>query len=386
MHKFRKIALLLLFLFYISSVIPVPAAAASLSGTSGGNLIETFVSFVLDKLFTNVLHMNVALPATPTVSKDKQVLGFYTEWWNGDTSSLDDLSAHANSINTIAPFWATLHADGTVTTRGGKDHMPVVRLAHSRNVTTLLMVNNADQNHPNDGIHAVLSNPVVRRIAINNLEAFIKRYGLDGINIDFEMVPAKDRDNLTAFFRKLSARFKPEGLIVSADVFPKHNEENDVAAAYDYAKLAQYADQIILMTYDYHAGWNGPGAIAGIPYVKRDLKYALKFIPSNKLYLGFAGYGYDWSENGTKSLEYSDVKKLVAKYDPTLQWDDVTESPHFNYFDQNGLYHQVWYENSKSLKYKIDLVNRYDLAGLALWRLGDEDPACWQVIQNNLNN
>lgn len=116
------------------------------------------------------------------------------------------------------------------------------------------------------------------------------------------MVPAGDRDNLSAFIRELAARFKPQGKIVSIDVFPKHNEENDVATAYDYKQFGQYADRIILMTYDYHAGWNGPGGIADIRSVEADLKYALTMMPKNKVYPGIAGYGYDCSSKGTLIL------------------------------------------------------------------------------------
>lgn len=56
---------------------------------------------------------------------------------------------------------------------------------------------------------------------------------------------------------------------------------------------------------------------------------------------------------------------------------------HFSY-TEDGLTHQVWYEDSRSLKYKVDLVNDYDIAGIAIWKLGDEDPDFWQVIKNNL--
>jgi len=42
----------------------------------------------------------------------------------------------------------------------------------------------------------------------------------------------------------------------------------------------------------------------------------------------------------------------------------------------------VWFENSESLKYKIDLVTKYDIAGAAMWKLGEEDPNAWKVFKN----
>lgn len=387
MYTKKIIPILLLLVLCTSFIIPAPAYASSLTGDTGGLLGS--LSALFGNLLNNLLHINPSAPVNSTTlnrvpTGSKNVIGFYAEWYGDDTSSYDDLVKHTDAIGTIAPFWATLHEDGSVTDRGGNDHASVAKYARNNKVTTLLMVNNAKQNSQDKGIHAVLANSSLRKTAIDNLEAYIQKYGLDGINIDFESVPANDRDNLTAFMQELSARLKPKGYIVSIDVFPKHNEENDIAAAYDYASLAQCTDKIILMTYDYHGGWSDPGSVADIRSVEQDLKYALTFIPKSKLYLGIAGYGYDWSSKGVESLEYSAIQNLINRFGSDVQWDDASKSPHFSYTGPDGVTHQVWYENSQSLKYKLDLVNNYDISGIALWKLGEEDPATWQVIKANL--
>lgn len=386
MYKNKNIAIVLLLVLCVSIVIPIPAYASPQADSSASKGLLNTIFDVLASIFhINLNQTNNSVKTTPTQTRTpggKDVLGFYAEWYGDDTSSYDDLKKHIDSIGTIAPFWSTLHEDGSVTDRGGNNHPSVVNYAHNNKVTTLLMVNNAKQNDPNAGIHAVLGNDSLRKIAIDNLEAYIKKYGLDGINIDFEMVPASDRDNLTAFMRELSARLKPQGLLVTIDVLPKHNEDNDVAAAYDYAQLAQYSDKVILMTYDYHAGWNNAGSVADINSVEADLKYALTLIPKNKVYLGVASYGYDWTSKGAKSLEYGEIQKVINSYSPSVQWDETSKSPHFSYTSTDGVEHQVWYENSQGLQYKLNLVSNYDIAGIALWKLGDEDPLSWQVIKD----
>jgi len=391
MRNYKTIVILLLFVICASIIVPIPAYASSPTDNSGKGFFNTLID-----IFTNLFHVDLGLkdthttPVIPTqtskTSGSKDVLGFYTEWWGTDTDSYRDLENHVDLIGTIAPFWSTLHSDGSVTDRGGNDHASVVKYAHDNKVTALLMVNNAKQSDPNLGIHVVLTDSLMRKIAINNLEADIKKYGLDGINIDFEQVPASDRNNLTAFIHELSDRLKPQGYIVSIDVFPKHNEENDVAEAYDYAELANYADKIILMTYDYHASWNGPGSVADIRSVESDLKYALTLIPKNKIYLGIAGYGYDWSSKGVESVENDAIHNLMTRFGANVQWDDASKSPHFSYTEADGVSHQVWYEDSQSLKYRLDLVNNYNIAGVALWKLSGEDPTSWQVIKDNLKH
>lgn len=406
MNKYKNlIACIVIMGFMVSFMLPItPVYAFSVSDLLGQNtvsnnsggatgmstgkgILDILLGLLVGKFFGNSFGTPVNGTITGSPSNElfgtspKEFVGFYAEWWDTDTSSYNSMIKNADVIKTIAPFWATMQADGTVTDRGGNDHTSVVKAAHQKNMTALLLVNNAKQDNAISPVHTVLANSSLRTLAIDNFEAYIKKYDLDGINIDFEMVPPEDRDNLTEFMRELYARFKPQGYIVSIDVFPKQNEQNDVAAAYDYAELAKYADKIMLMTYDNHGTWSGPGPIADIRWVENSLGYALKTIPQNKLYLGVAAYGYDWSAQGVQSLDFSTIMGLAERYGRTVQWDDTSKSPYFSYNATDGTAHTVWFENSVSLKQKLALVTKYDIAGAAMWKLGEEDPASWPVLR-----
>jgi spore germination protein len=400
----RFTAWLLTFMIAFTFIPPMlPASAASLTdklvstittnvdsdkkADSGNNLVDMLLG-LMGKFFGNILALpqditrQIKLPSEITTNSPKELIGFYAEWWATDTSSYNSLYSNTDVIKTIAPFWATLEKDGTITDRGGNDHDSVVKFAHNNNVSVLLLVNNAKEQENKSPIHTILSTPSSRASAINNLEDYIKKYKLDGINVDFEMVDAQDRDNLSAFMQELSERLKPQGYIISIDVFPKQDESNDVSIAYDYAQLAKYADKIILMTYDNHGTWSNAGPIADIDWVEKNLKYALQSIPKNKLYIGLAAYGYDWSSKGVESLEYGALMDLAQRFNSSVIWDNPSKSPHFDYTDSDGTNHQVWFENSESLKNKIALVNKYDIAGAAMWKLGEEDPSSWQVLKS----
>ncbi|SDF06303.1 glycosyl hydrolase family 18 protein [Sporolituus thermophilus] len=399
MFKYKvQITWLMLASFVFAMLVPLaPVQAASIAdllgqtSSSGQGLVDLllglFLGKFLDKLFNGASRAadKIGLPSGLIHPGAKEIVGFYAEWWSGDKASFNSLSANTDAVKTIAPFWATLQADGSVTDRGGRDHAAVVDFAHRHNISVLLLVNNAKQdNSVNSPIHTVLSDPSLRSKAIDSLEAYIKKFNLDGVNIDFEMVPPEDRENLTAFMKELSARLKPQGYLVTIDVFPKQDEQKDVAYAYDYTALSKYADKIMIMTYDNHGMWSDAGPIADIRWVEQSIQYALQFIPKHKLYLGIATYGYDWSNKGVKSLTYANVMDLVKRYNVVLQWDEPSKSPHFTYTGADGLAHQVWFENSRSLHYKLDLINKYDLAGAALWKLGDEDPNYWSVLKAKL--
>ncbi len=97
--------------------------------------------------------------------------------------------------------------------------------------------------------------------------------------------------------------------------------------------------------------------------------------------MGIAGYGYDWSSKGVERLEYSEVQKLIKRFDSKVEWDDLSNSPHFRYNGADNISHQVWYENSYSIKYKVNLAEKYNIGGIALWKLGEEDPEVWTILK-----
>ena len=60
-------------------------------------------------------------------------------------------------------------------------------------------------------------------------------------------------------------------------------------------------------------------------------------------------------------------------------WDSNAKSPYFKYVE-NGAHHEVWFESPHSLKAKLNLVNTYDIGGIAIWKLGYEDNQYWKAI------
>lgn len=371
----------------LKQVQNVSSANTANSSSSSGGLKDLLMGLIFGKLLNQVL--NIPADILPgggkwSGSTKKEVIGFYAENWSSDAASLNSLKQHHDMMHTVTPFWGTINADGTITTRSSNNKDEVMQFARKNNVKVTALLNNAKSGTSTIPIHQLLNDPQNRTNAIANIEEYVKSNGFAGVNIDFELVPQEDRDELTLFMEELSQRLRPQGLTVAMSVFPKQDETtNDVAIAYDYEKLHKYVDQIILMTYDNHGEWSGPGPVADIRWVENNLKYALRFIPKHKLYLGIAGYGYDWNSSSVNTVHYTDAMETATKYGAKLSWDEAAKVPYFKYYDTKGE-HQVWFENSRSLSYKLDLVNKYDIKGIALWRLGQEDPAYWQTMREKI--
>ncbi|WP_255361604.1 MULTISPECIES: glycosyl hydrolase family 18 protein [unclassified Candidatus Frackibacter] len=158
------------------------------------------------------------------------------------------------------------------------------------------------------------------------------------------------------------------------------------SGAFDYQTVGNYADQVIIMGYDYHWCGGSPGPIAPIYWLEDVIKYSLLEIPKEKLILGLPTYGYDWeleSNNFAQALSYSEIMKLLSKYDVDYYWDEEAATSYFKYQSVEEE-HIVWFENLKSIKKKLDLIRKYELGGVVFWRLGLEDERIWTEIEKGL--
>ncbi|MDI6870047.1 MAG: glycosyl hydrolase family 18 protein [Bacillota bacterium] len=323
---------------------------------------------------------NPPSPASPQLPGEKLVYGYYTVNFPGDMESYNAMVANGHRLSGIIPFLFTLESNGRVT---GLHNQAAMAAAKERGLTTLALVHNLSGPWFSGSVaHSAIGNWANRSRAVSSIVSLVKTYGYDGVNIDLEAVPSYDRNALTAFMRDLSQALKPLGKLVTISVPAKTYDDprNSWSGAYDYAALGQYVDLMMLMTYDEHFANGRPGAIASVRWVDAVASYAASQVSPSKLILGVAGYGYDWPSGGkAKAVSYSDAVALARRYGRTIQWSTAAQSPYFTYY-KNGSMHTVWFESADSLAHKLKIVEQRGLRGVALWRLGFEDPRFWSLV------
>lgn len=325
-------------------------------------------------------HINITTTQASSISK-KLVLGYATYYYSGDTSSYNSITTNASTLDEIATNTYTTDSYGNIS---GLVPTNQITYANSNNIKTLAMITN---NFDGNIAKTLLENPLNRQALINNILNTVKINGYKGVNVDLEGVYYYDRSYLTTFMSELYSTLNPQGFYVTVAV-PAKTSDSPTASwsgAYDYAALANYSSQVVLMTYDEHYPGGTPGSIASIGWVENVIKYAASVIPREKLLLGTAAYGYDWSSNGTKAYGISGTYNLASTYGAVIKWDSISQSPYFTYSDTAGIIHTVWFENAQSLNYKLDLVNSYNLSGIAIWRLGLENADYWTSIKTKFN-
>src|SRR5579859_4967711 len=336
-------------------------------------------------------------------------------WWS--------LRAQIDQLAFVAPQWVSIDACGNLSSR---DDRTLVAFAHANGVKVVptLPTISGWLNH------RILTDPTTAQRAIDQSVAYVVSQGYDGLDVDIEGVLPSDRAAFTNFAARLGQALHGNGKLFTMALPAKSfDTKTGWAGAADYAALAPSLDHAIIMTYEYSGATTPPGSTAPQQWVDRVLAYTTSVIPPGKVLLGVALYGRDWNltQGGrSRAVTYPQAAITAETAGVTIATDPTTRSGTFQYASPAGqqppqpapvlsfahdivthlpsacpiqppteppphftptptasgvlVQHEVWIENAASVRARLDLAARYDIAGVAFWRLGQEDPAAWPVI------
>lgn len=235
--------------------------------------------------------------------------------------------------------------------------------------------------------HEALSNENTRKKVINKTLELCKKYGMKGINIDFEHTKIDDRDYITDFVREFR-QSAGDDFIITVDVTPQISADV-TKEPYDRKALAEIADYMVVMAYDQHWGSSEKaGSVAQYKWVEGSVNVLFRSIPNKKMILGVPLYTRLWKEAGgkvtSKTISMDEVARIIAAKGLKPVWDKESQQNYIEYQENNADY-KIWIEDANSLEKKVSLVNKYNLAGVGSWRLGFETPNIWDVISKELD-
>ena len=235
--------------------------------------------------------------------------------------------------------------------------------------------------------HEALSNEKTRKKIINKTLELCKKYGMKGINIDFEHTKIDDRDYITDFVREFR-QAAGEEFIITVDVTPQISADV-TKEPYDRKTLAEIADYMVVMAYDQHWGSSDKaGSVAQYKWVEGSINVLFRNIPNKKMILGVPLYTRIWKEDGgkvtSKTISMDEVARIIASKGLKPVWDKESQQNYIEY-QENGADYKIWIEDANSLEKKVSLVNKYNLAGVGSWRLGFETSNIWDVISKELD-
>ncbi|HAA34283.1 MAG TPA: copper amine oxidase [Firmicutes bacterium] len=297
------------------------------------------------RFFSEAFDSKVAWdPATYSVEiisapKEMKVVGFYalgdsrtSSWTNLFSRAYPERgTGHTDVVDELALGWYTFDGDGNLLTSsrigwqrplGWED---VLKAAGEYYLRTEMVIHATDRSGE---ISSVLSNQKAAAALIDAIAAEAALY--DGVNLNFEEFglsksgeePAAAQQLLTDFVRLLSVKLRAANKSLTLTIHPL----NSAYKGYDYKALGELADQIIIMAYDY-----GPKP-EPVSLVVQAIEMAKEIVPPQKLLLGISAY----------------------------------------------------YETAESIVPKLGIAKRYELQGIALWRLGLVPREMWDVLRSNV--
>jgi cellulose synthase/poly-beta-1,6-N-acetylglucosamine synthase-like glycosyltransferase/peptidoglycan/xylan/chitin deacetylase (PgdA/CDA1 family) len=143
---------------------------------------------------------------------------------------------------------------------------------------------------------------------------------------------------------------------------------------------AAAADHVILMNYDEHAPATAAGPIASQAWFVRQMNAALTQMPADKLIVGIANYGYNWTAPGKADpISIEEAWLIAHDSEATVTFDKASGNQSFAY-EENGTEHTVWMADATTAWNQLRAANIKGVAGVALWRLGSEDSNFWAAL------
>lgn len=292
--------------------------------------------------------------------------------------------AHPGSIDIFAPQTYMVDKNGHLVGEVKKD---LRDFAKKNKIKVMPLITNGAFNATTS--RDFLDSKVKQEILVNNLILEAKNFGYYGWQIDFEQMELSYRDRFSEFIELTYLKFKENNLKLSVAVIAQVSEKAEdypknlwqrIIGVYDYARLAKSADFISLMSYD---DPNSLGPVAGKIWLEKVIAHSLTLIPKEKISLGIPFYYWRWDDAQMKRVGIGgneNLNNLLREHNLKFSYSLDEQAPFFHYWSKGKSY-TGWYENARSVSYKISLIRKYGLRGFSAWALGLELPSVYSVIK-----
>ncbi len=319
-----------------------------------------------------------------SISRDHKInLGFHSIAGVGGNDTLLSSIENTKSLNVVAPTWYNISSeDGSIRSFASSSY---VSTAHDKGLEVWAVVDNfnGDKEFSTSEFLSHLGN---RQNAISAIVSEVTSLGIDGINLDFEMIDSADGQSFVEFVREFSIACRKNGIVFSIDNYvPMHF--NDY---YDLQEQGTVADYVIIMGYDEHyAGSQEAGSVASLTYVENGIINTLKEVDASKVINALPFYTRIWHTSGGKvsseAVGMQTAKEYVANHNIEMTWDADCGQNYGEFSSSDGTLNQIWMEDAESIGAKLTAMKSSGIAGVAAWRLGYETPDIWDEIASFVN-
>jgi spore germination protein YaaH len=313
-----------------------------------------------------------------------------------NAASWQSFAAHADRIDVVAPQSYTVDSLGIVF---GTVDPQLITLAREKGVRVMPLLVNEGFHQPS--LRRLLGDTVAQARAVRTLVELCRTHRYWGIQFDVENINLQDRDRFTAFYARAATALHRAGFTISVAVVPRASDDaiatgygrflhDSWRGAFDLAALARLGDFVSYMSYDQHTRRTTPGPVAGLPWMREQLAFALRDVPPEKLSLGIPLYGRHWftrydaaspdrANVGHAALGWTWGAHVAERNGASLTWD-AEQGTTWGHFAVGGTWEWVFLEDVRAFQAKVALQAERRLRGVSAWVLGQEDPRIWETL------
>jgi peptidoglycan-N-acetylglucosamine deacetylase len=214
--------------------------------------------------------------------------------------------------------------------------------------------------------YSELRSPLVAAIA-----RYIQQNGDAGVTLTLSNLQPNAHSHVVSFMSELADAIHPSGkkVIIEISVTSERSRVQE---------LARFADLVILNTYSDVSRGDDAGPIASQGWFETQLETILAVVPVSKIVVGIGTFACDFS--GLQQHEITSIQNaydLMVNARTPLLFDQQTLNPHFSVTGANGVTHDIWMLDGVTVFNHLKAALVKAPAGVALWRLGLEDPSAW---------
>ncbi|MDB5691004.1 MAG: polysaccharide deacetylase, partial [Alphaproteobacteria bacterium] len=297
------------------------------------------------------------------------VSAFYVPW---DEASGASLRQHVGELDQVVPALATVTGPRHDFKMVADQVFDTIIADAPRKPQVLPMVQNVDDSTwDGPDLAALLHEPAARARLIAQVSGLVAARHGGGVVFDFEDLPPTAQPDYKRFLIEVRRAFAPRGLSVGVTV-PVADSGWNLA---DYGRVA---DKVYLMLYDEHWSTGDPGPVASQTWFVQRMVEAVRAIGPDKAVAAIANYGFDWAKGRTTESQAIEEAWLSAHdSEAQIRFDPVSGNQTFDYDDENGTTHHVWMADAATAWNQLRAARLEGVSGVALWRLGMEDPGVW---------
>lgn len=347
-----------------------------------GYIEEKYITDIVKTNFVNNEENYVSLGFTPENGKITMV---WDQVFNVSQNKNDSKFTAIENLDVISPTWfAISDNEGNVSNIADKSY---VDWAHSQGYQVWGLLSNS---FDPDITHNTLSSPEIREKIIKQVLAYAELYELDGINIDFETIRSDDGEYFVQFVREITPYLKAQGLTVSVDL----SRPEGWNYYYGMEEIGETVDYVVLMAYDEHWGTSPEsGSVASMGWTEESITSTLDMVSPEKVILGIPFYTRLWEEKNvdgnltvsSSSLGMQAALNYINENNMEIVYDEES-GQNYSSIEKDGATYKIWLEDELSLRKRMELVEKYNLAGCAGWKRHLETDNTWSIINSYMKN